>query len=465
MSSKLKILIVDDDALNVKLLDAMLPHDKYDCIWAYNGEDALGKVAAEVPDLILLDVMMPKLDGFEVTKMLKNDHRFRDIPVILITAMEGNEAKIKGLEAGADEFLNKPVNKTELLVRVTSLLKLKLYKEQLTAHVNSKQSFSLPAGNRKYLQTNIDLPSVLLVEDNEKESKLIQYYLHGEPYQIKLAANGNEVISITQQEKIDLILLDIILPGMDGFEICRQLKENDKTTSVQVVLITGLKDLDSKIKGIELGADDYLIKPVNRHELRVRVKSLIKKKAYLDGLHANYERAVNSAITDKLTGLYNHAYLKHFLNFEIKRSLRQKMPLALLMIDIDKFKRFNDTLGHLAGDQILRDLGEILNANLREIDLSARYGGEEFAVVLPNTEIDEAMVTAERIRTAVQGHSFSADTSLPIKKITVSIGVAVYFSHYNTVDGLIKRADHALYQAKSEGRNLVCAFHEDPSKS
>jgi DNA-binding response OmpR family regulator len=161
MSSKLKILIVDDDALNVKLLDAMLPHDKYDCIWAYNGEDALGKVAAEVPDLILLDVMMPKLDGFEVTKMLKNDHRFRDIPVILITAMEGNEAKIKGLEAGADEFLNKPVNKTELLVRVTSLLKLKLYKEQLTAHVNSKQSFSLPAGNRKYLQTNIDLPSVL----------------------------------------------------------------------------------------------------------------------------------------------------------------------------------------------------------------------------------------------------------------------------------------------------------------
>lgn len=465
MSSIPKILIVDDDALNVKLLDAMLPHDKYACIWAYNGEDALEKVAADTPDLILLDVMMPVLNGFEVTKAVKNNHRHRDIPVILITAMEGNDAKIQGLAAGADEFLNKPVNKTELLVRVKSLLKLKLYKEQLTTHIDSKQSFSLPISNKKYLQPNIDLPSILLVEDDEKESKLIQYYLHGEPYQIKLAANGNEAISIAQQDKIDLILLDILLPGMNGFEICRQLKENDETTSVQIVLITGLRDLESKIKGIEMGADDYLIKPINRHELQVRVKSLIKKKAYLDSLHANYERAVNSAISDKLTGLYNHAYLKHFLDFEIKRSLRQKLPLSLLMIDIDKFKRFNDTLGHLAGDRVLKVLGEIIKDNVREIDLPARYGGEEFAVVLPSVDIDKAMVAAERIRTAVQEYSFPSDTSLAMKKITVSIGVAVYLSHYNNADGLIKRADHALYQAKREGRNLVCSYQENPSEN
>ena len=465
MSHKPKVLIVDDEPLNVKLLNAMLPPDKFLCIWAYNGEDALEKVAAEAPDLILLDIMMPVLNGFEVTKKLKNDHRYRDIPVILITAMEGNDAKIKGLEAGADEFLNKPVNKTELLVRLNSLFKLKQYQEQLKTHTDSKHSFTLPESSKKNLPSHVDLPSILLVEDDEKASKLIQYYLHGEPYQIEFASNGSEAISLAQQKKIDLILLDILLPGLSGFEVCRLLKGKEKTSNVQIVLMTGLRDLESKIKGIELGADDYLIKPINRHELRARVKSLIKKKAYLDSLHASYERAVNSAITDKLTGLYNQAYLKHFLDFEIKRSLRQKTPLSFLMIDIDKFKLYNDELGHLAGDQVLKELGELLKVNARDIDLPVRYGGEEFAVVLPNTDIAEAKSTAERIRQVIQKHPFSVDPSLPAEKITVSVGVAIYSPHYNSVEGLIKRADHALYQAKREGRDRVCVYQENPSKS
>ena len=349
MSSKHRILIVDDEPLNVKLLAAKLSAEKYETIQAYSGEEALGKITADPPDLILLDVMMPDMDGYEVTIRLKNDPTSRDIPVILVTALDGTDNKIKGLEAGADEFLNKPVRTPELLARVKSLLRLKEYQDQLKMRSHSGKLFTAQMGEQRPIQKSIDLPSILLVEDDQKDAKLIQSYLHGEPYQIKLVKDGEETISCVQQEKIDLIVLDILLPGMDGFEVCRRLKREEQTRNIQIVAITSLRDLESKIKGFELGVDDYLVKPINRHELGVRVKALIKKKAYLDSLHANYEIAVHSAITDKLTGLYNQAYFKHFLDFEIKRSLRQKTPVTLFMLDIDDFKQYNDNLGHLAG--------------------------------------------------------------------------------------------------------------------
>jgi two-component system cell cycle response regulator len=465
MSQKSRILIVDDEPRNVKLLEGMLASEKYASIQAYNGDEALKKVTEEAPDLILLDIMMPITNGFEVTKKLKNDPNYRDIPIILITALDGTDNKIMGLDAGADEFINKPINKAELLARIKSLLRLKHYQDQLKTHADTRNVFITPTGKEIPIQTAIDLPSILLVEDDEKDSRLIQCYMHGEPYQIKLATDGKEAISRAQQEKIDLILLDILLPGMDGFEVCYRLKESEQTKNIQIVAITSLQDMDSKIKGIELGADDYLVKPINKQELKVRVKSLIKKKAYLDGLQNNYELAINSAITDKLTGLHNHAYFKHFLDFEIRRSLRQKTPLSLLMIDIDDFKHCNDQLGHLAGDQILKEIAGLIKANVREVDSAARYGGEEFAVVLPNTDIKEAANIAERLCQVIRNHIFLSGNSLPTKKLSVSIGVSSYLSNNETIEELIQKADHTLYKAKNEGKDQVCVWCENDIKN
>lgn len=464
MSSKRRILIVDDEPLNVKLLAALLSGENYETILAFSGEEALGKINAESPDLILLDIMMPNMDGYEVTKRLKNNPNSRDIPVILVTALDGADNKIKGLEAGADEFLNKPVSTPELLARVKSLLRLKKYQDQLKTRSQSRNFFTAATGEKRPIQNTIDLPTILLVEDDKKDAKLIQSYLHGEPYQIKLVKDGEETMSCVQREKIDLIVLDILLPGIDGFEVCRRLKKKEQTRNIQIVAITSLRDLESKIRGIELGADDYLVKPINRHELGVRVKALIKKKAYLDSLHEGYESAVHSAITDKLTGLYNQAYFKHFLDFEIKRSVRQKTPVTLFMLDVDDFKQYNDSLGHLAGDGILMELGELIRAKIRDSDLAARYGGEEFAVVLSNTDINEAVKSAERIRQIIHNHTFSHMKSLPSKKLSMSVGVAVYPSDAGSVEELIQKADSALYRAKKEGKNRVWLYNKNSGK-
>ena len=453
-NSKSKILIVDDEPLNVKLLNAMLPSDQYDTAFAYSGEEALKIMNDFRPDLILLDIMMPGLNGYELTQILKSDTKNQDIPIVLVTAFGGSEFEIKGLEAGADEFLNKPVNRTELLTRVKSLIRLRQYKEQIKSRTCSLNSATYENEENNCVQDEeLNLPSILIVEDNKIDAKLIQRYLQGEPYQIKFAGDGEEAISRSQQERIDVILLDLLLPGKNGFEVCRILKEMEHTQNIQIVAITGLSDLDSKLKGIELGVDDYLIKPVNMHVLRTRIKSLVKKKALLDRLFNKYEMAVHSAITDKLTGLYNRRYFDYFIDLEFKRSLRENSSLALLMIDVDNFKNINDTLGHLIGDKILDKLGDLIKENIRETDLAARYGGEEFSIVMSNTDFEEAAEIAERIRKSIEACKFDIEKLI----ITVSIGIALYPLDANALQELLDKADSALYRAKREGKNQVCA--------
>ena len=256
-NSKSKILVVDDEPLNVKLLVAMIPSEQYETASAFSGDEALKIVRDFRPDLILLDIMMPGLNGYDLTRILKSNTESRDIPIVLITAFSGSEYEIKGLEAGADEFLNKPVNKTELLTRAKSLIRLRQYKEQIKSRTCSINSVTSNIDEKNCLDnTELNLPTILIVEDNKIDAKLLQRYLHGEPYQIKFASDGDNAISRSQQERIDVILLDLLLPGKSGFEVCSTLKEMENTQNIQIVAITGLSDLESKLKGIELGVDD-----------------------------------------------------------------------------------------------------------------------------------------------------------------------------------------------------------------
>lgn len=451
-----KILIVDDEPFNIKLLQAILSKEPYRTLGAFCGEEALRKVDEESPDLILLDIMMPGMDGYEVTKRLKINPETRDIPIILVTALDGAESKIKGLEAGADEFLNKPVDKAEIRARVKSLLRLKRYQDQLKARHHSESHLSTRADQEGFANGSSSLPAILLVEDNEKDSHLLHVQLHGQPYEIKRVRNGEEALSLVRREKIDLVLLDLLLPGIDGFAVATQLKELEETRNIQIVAITSLRDLESRIRGIEVGVDDYLVKPINIHELKARLNALIKKKAYLDRLHYGYQSAVHFAITDKLTGLYNYAYFTIFLENEVKRAKRHDHSLSLIMLDLDDFKHHNDDLGHPAGDQILREFGQLISGNVREIDLCFRYGGEEFVILLSYTSLELAAVTAERLRRIIADHPFLSSKAEGSRRITASMGIASCPSHAASPDELVCKADEALYEAKRGGKNRVC---------
>jgi len=455
-----RVLIVDDDPVNTKLLTSMLPTDKYAVITALTGEMCLEKTMREHPDLILLDIMMPGLDGYEVTRQLKKDPKTQNIPVMLITALDEQADKIKGLEAGADDFLNKPVNTFELRARVQSLLRLKVYHEQLKTRSQSENSVLMPSVPGAGEET-IYSPLILVVEDDEKDVRLFQKYLDPEGFRLKIIGDGEAAIEFAREESIDLILIDIMLPGMDGFEVIKQLKKMAKHRNAQLVVVTQVDDLKSKILGINLGIDDYLIKPINREELIARVHSLLKKKAYMDRLSTQFENALQAAISDKLTGIYNHAYFKHFIDLEVKRAIRQKHPLALIMIDIDNFKKYNDTYGHPVGDVLLKWIGKVIRTSIRDVDVPARYGGEEFAVVLPYADRKGAPVVAERIRTAISTEPFVTPDMKNTGKITVSMGIAYYPEDAASAKELIKLADKALYRAKREGKDRVCIYQKD----
>ena len=458
-SHKKKILIIDDQLPNQRLLEAMLPPGEYDIFTASDGEEGVEKVYEVFPDVILLDVMMPKKDGFTVARELKEDPAVNNIPIILVTSLDGSDSRISGLEAGAEEFLTKPVRTVELLARIRSMLQLKEYREQLLLRRQSEAIFAEAKTEEKEERQEMEqMPRVLLVEDNPVDASIVQKVLENEPLHLETVKRGEEAVALILDGGIDLILLDILLPDIDGFGICRKLKSMDVAKDIPIVVITCLDDMDSRITSVKLGADDFLVKPINSRELKARIKVLLEKKSQLDKLRSHYANALNSAVVDSLTGLYNHGYFKNFLNLEIKRSQRQSYPVCLLMVDIDDFKAYNDTFGHSVGDDILKNVGNMIRGEIREIDFTARYGGDEFAVVLPYSDKNGAIKVASRIQNAVASSKISKKYSVDMDNLTVSIGIAEYPSDVGAVEEMIKRADEMLYDAKKRGKNQVCTY-------
>lgn len=303
---------------------------------------------------------------------------------------------------------------------------------------------------------------ILVVDDIPVNIQLLQAFLSTQNYQTFVARNGEEALKQVEAVEPDLILLDVMMPKMNGYETCRLLKASDKVRFTPVIMVTALNEIESKIKGIEAGADDFISKPFNKLELLARVKSLLRVKVLHDQLQekiSQLERARESlrelAVTDGLTGLYNYRHFKEVFNHEIGRSERHKTALSVMMFDIDNFKQYNDKNGHLAGDKVLQTIAELVSNNVRKIDLAARYGGEEFAVLLPNTSGKNARIVAEKIRKLVEDFSFDHQETQPDGKITISVGIASFPASGSKFEELIAAADKRLYMAKANGKNMV----------
>jgi len=462
-SYRKRVLIVDDEPTSRQLLARILPKDKYEILKANDGKEGLKKALEKYPDVILLDIIMPGLDGIEVTRRLKADSRTKNIPVILVTCLDGMANKLTGLDAGAEEYLAKPVNPVELRARIKSMLQLKQYRDQLSIRKQSEGSWADGARDVKPVERRDgELPVVLLVEDSEIDVRVIKSFLKEMPLRLETVSTGREAISRILAGKIDLILLDILLPDMIGFDICQRLREIDKNNDTPIIVITCLHDLESRVMSLELGVDDFLVKPINRPELTARIRALLDKKQQVKNLRAHYETALDSSIHDGPTGVYNQGYFKRFLGLEIEKSTVQEYPVCLLKIDVDDFKMHNDSLGHAAGDTMLKELAKILKNTTRDVDLVSRYTEDEFAVVLPYTDKQGGIRVARRIEQAILLHDFLSGRSTQMKILTCSIGAAAYPVDASTQDELIQRAEEMLSLAKQRGKNQVCVYGEEP---
>jgi two-component system, cell cycle response regulator len=446
-----RVLVVDDVELNVKLLEAKLSSEYFHVIPAYNGPTALELAETELPDIILLDVMMPRMDGFEVCRRLKANPRTTDIPVVMVTALSDIADRLRGLEAGADDFLTKPVNDIALFARVRSLVRLKRMMEELRLREEICGRFG---SQDEYELEPIHNAQILMVEQQGFGASRIADTLAPIARNVRQVGSGDEAQQVLDAS-YELIILSLSMPDGDPLRLVSHWRANESFRQLPILLLADEGELPRLAKGLDLGANDYLVRPVDRNELLARVRSQVRRKRLQDRLRENYRRSLSLALTDELTGLYNRRYVVAHLEELVARvNAEGIIDVSVMMFDVDHFKQVNDQFGHPGGDDALRQLADRALRGVRSIDLVARLGGEEFVVVMPETDLRAATMVAERLRASVAGEPFFIHTSGENKQITISIGVAAARSG-DTVDALLQRADDALYQAKNSGRNKV----------
>ncbi|MBB3263904.1 two-component system cell cycle response regulator [Azospirillum sp. OGB3] len=452
-----RVLVVDDVLPNVKLLAAKLTREYFNVITASNGPEALEVVRRESPDIVLLDVMMPGMDGFEVCERIRSDPATMHIPVVMVTALSDGADRVRGLEAGADDFLTKPVNDIALFARVRSLVRLKMMMDEWRLRETTSGQFGVLEPTGTLRSESFEGARILVLEDSLLDLAKIAETLQRDHGHVMSAGTCATALERALGDDLDLVVISLTLMNEDGLRLCSQLRSHERTRQVPILLMVDEGDLNRVAKGLELGANDYVVKPIDRNELLARARTQIRRKRYQERLRANYEQSLSMALTDSLTGVFNRRYINAHLPRLLERAIDNHKPVAILLFDIDHFKVVNDSYGHTVGDEVLKEVSSRASRNLRTFDLVARLGGEEFVVILPDTDAEAALTVAERLRTRIADTLFKVTADVGEIPVTVSIGVAVGGRLGDTAEGLIRRADEALYEAKRAGRNRSIA--------
>lgn len=445
-----RILIVDDVPANTRLLEAKLAAEYYQVRSARDGFEAVATARTWQPDLILLDVMMPGMDGYECCRLLKDDPVTLHIPVVMVTALGEAGERLRGLEVGADDFLTKPVEYDTLMARIRSLVRLKRLLDEWRARGDTARALGM-AADRAFIPS-VAGARALVVDDWEQTAQDIQDALSEEGVVPAYARNGVEAIDMTAAVSFDLLVVNLSMADEDPLKLIAVLRASDETHETPLLLVADAGEKARILRGFELGANDWLIQPIDPTEFRARARNQIRRKFYQDRLRSDLGTALEMALTDPLTGLYNQRYLRRHLSGLIDGG--RGRDISVLMIDVDHFKSVNDRYGHASGDCALRLIADSLRVNTRVFDSVARYGGEEFVVVMPGTGMAEAVAAAERLRSAIEGIEFNTVTGTR-SRLTVSVGVASARAEVLLPEILLQEADQALYAAKRNGRNRV----------
>jgi two-component system cell cycle response regulator len=451
-----RILVVDDITTNLKLLEVRLSAEYYEVVTASNGPQAIEICERGQCDIVLLDVMMPGMDGFEVTRRLKANPATHHIPIIIITALDAPADRVRGLEAGADDFLTKPVDDLALVTRVRSLVRLKMVTDELRMRAVTSHEIGIP-------ESFIDVTAekglngkILIVDDRKASSERIEQTL-GREHALEFVSDPQEALFRAAEGNYDLLIVSLELASYDALRLVGQVRSLERTRHLPILLTADPDQNGRLLRGLDLGANDYIVRSADRNELTARVRTQVKRKRYAERLRDNVQQSLELAVTDPLTGLFNRRYMERHVGTLVDRAAARGKSLAVLIVDIDYFKAINDSYGHDAGDDVLREFADRMRTCIRGIDLACRYGGEEFVVVMPDTDLGVAAKVAERIRRQIAGQPFVIDRGARKIEVTISIGISARQGPDDDAIAILKRADEALYRAKRDGRNRVVA--------
>jgi len=450
-----RVLVVDDILANVKLLEARLAAEYFDVLTACTGQEALDICDRERVDVILLDVMMPGMDGFETCRKLKSNPNTHHIPVVLVTALDQVSDKLRGLDGGADDFLTKPVDEIALVTRVKNLARLKVLTDEMLMRALTGRQKGMSEDLSLMKALSEERARILVVDDGASSAARLAEWLSA-VHDPVVTRGPQTALALLAEKDFDLLIVSLRLAEADGLRLCSQTRSLERTRHLPIIVLVEPGDEGRLLRALDMGVNDYIMRPVDRHELMARVRTQVKRKRYSDHLRNRLEESIEAAMIDSLTGLHNRRYMESHLRTLVTEASRSSRPLSVLMADIDHFKSVNDTYGHDVGDFVLKEFSTRFRRNTRGIDLACRFGGEEFMVIMPDTNMQRAYQVGERLRVAIAADPFQIRPDLGIQ-VTASVGIATLESADDTPESVFRRADSALFAAKRRGRNRVSA--------
>ncbi len=465
---KTRVLVADDDESLVRTLTWILKEHGYDVDVCPGGDGLFAKLEEVKPALLLLDIMMPKVDGLQLLERLKQDERYKDLPVLMVSSMPPEEATVRALGLGAADFISKPFRVRELLARVEAHIRVGRALGQAREEARSRAAMvdilhevtdSLKPdeiyhilARRVARALNISKCSMVLAKPGDQQGIVVAAYENPmlRNLQIELAPVSTGRLVLVEDVATDPLYED---------ERRRWEREEIKVpTRSAVALPFWMKEQQIGVFFLRTTGDDPPLTRADAQFAETVIKTAVSaiEKAYdFESAVSDKQRLEKLASTDALTGCMNRRALAEALAQELDRARRYNLALTVMLADLDRFKSINDTRGHIAGDSVLRQVGDLLRREARSVDLVARYGGEEFVVVMPETTTQGAAIFAERVRSRVQNRDFADPGDDPVR-VTISIGLASFpDDRVHSADSFVSLADQALYRAKNEGRNLV----------
>jgi two-component system cell cycle response regulator len=343
-----------------------------------------------------------------------------------------------------------------LIARVRSLTRLKMMTDELRMRALTSLEIGVQAPERNAISDAGKGGRILLVDDRPSSYERLAPVLSSE-HTVDVEPNPAEALFHAAEGNYDLLIVSLGLENFDGLRLCSQARSLERTRQVPILAIADADNNTRLLRGLEIGVNDYLLRPVDKNELLARARTQIRKRRYTDDLRDNVQNSIEAAITDALTGLHNRRYMESHLSTLAEQNAMRGKPLSVMMLDIDFFKAINDSYGHDAGDDVLREFAVRIRKSIRGIDLACRYGGEEFVIVMPETDLHIAGRVAERVRRSIACEPFAIEKGAKRIDVTISIGIATLEKKGEPVADVLKRADVALYRAKHDGRNRVVA--------